>query len=195
MLFIVPSPSPPSPPKKAVTITVNSDDEGEDEAPEHEPTSSATTTTLFSIKSSEKAIKKYASHAVQSRIFEEAWIKFLRIPAPLTSGDYRRVLRRFPQRILPHLKHPILVSDFLLESFDHQPADSSSSFEIPVLALSSLFALIRDHGLDCPEFYVKLYRIIDANVFRSANDCPTFCGLLERYVSEREREREIPRLD
>ncbi|XP_011385346.1 nucleolar complex protein 4 homolog, partial [Pteropus vampyrus] len=60
--------------------------------------------------------------------------------------------------ILPHLAQPSLMIDFLTRAYDVGGA-------ISLLALNGLFILIHKHNLEYPDFYRKLYGLLDPSVF------------------------------
>jgi len=84
------------------------------------------------------------------------WVKFLQASHP--KDVFKRVLLRMESHVLKHLSSPLLLSDFLTRSYDVGGYTS-------VLALNGLFELITKHNLDYPQFYTKLYDVLDANVF------------------------------
>ncbi|CAN6905675.1 unnamed protein product, partial [Brassica oleracea] len=80
--------------------------------------------------------------------FTKAWISFLRLPLPL--DVYKEVLASIHQTVIPHLSNPAMLCDFLKKSYDIGGV-------VSVMALSSLFILMTEHGLEYPNFYEKLY--------------------------------------
>ncbi|KAG1455013.1 hypothetical protein G6F46_009984 [Rhizopus delemar] len=110
---------------------------------------------------------------VHRRGFSECWLKLLKLP--LTEEMYRKVLLILHKRILPHMSEPKLLMDFLTDSYNIGGA-------VSLLALNGLFTLITEHNLDYPDFYKKLYTLLDRNVmhvkYRSR-----FFRLLELFLS------------
>ncbi|KAL3730991.1 hypothetical protein ACJRO7_027937 [Eucalyptus globulus] len=88
--------------------------------------------------------------------FTKAWISFLRLPLPL--DIYKEVLVSLPQAVIPHLSNPIMLCDFLTRSYDIGGV-------VSVMALSSLFILMTQHGLEYPNFYEKLYALLQPSIF------------------------------
>uniref|UniRef100_A0A8C9WA25 Nucleolar complex associated 4 homolog n=1 Tax=Scleropages formosus TaxID=113540 RepID=A0A8C9WA25_SCLFO len=76
----------------------------------------------------------------------------------LPSGLYKKVLVVLHDAILPHMSQPTLMIDFLTAAYDIGGA-------ISLLALNGLFVLIHQHNLDYPDFYKKLYNLLDPSVF------------------------------
>lgn len=88
-------------------------------------------------------------------MFASAWLAFLRLrlPAPL----YRAVLADLDSSIMPHLPHPPTLADFLGDSY-------ALGGVTAVLALSSLWTLMSAYGLDVPDFYPRLYALLQPNL-------------------------------
>ncbi|KAF5916464.1 hypothetical protein HPG69_014131 [Diceros bicornis minor] len=70
----------------------------------------------------------------------------------------KKVLVIMHDSILPHLAQPSLMIDFLTRAYDIGGA-------ISLLALNGLFILIHKHNLEYPDFYQKLYGLLDPSVF------------------------------
>ncbi|KAF8020835.1 hypothetical protein BT93_G1304 [Corymbia citriodora subsp. variegata] len=87
--------------------------------------------------------------------FTKAWISFLRLPLPLVV--YKEVLVSLPQAVIPHLSNPIVLCDFLMRSYDIGGV-------VSVMALSSLFILMTQHGLEYPNFYEALYALLQPSI-------------------------------
>ncbi|KAA8546183.1 hypothetical protein F0562_020923 [Nyssa sinensis] len=88
--------------------------------------------------------------------FTKAWISFLRLTLPL--DVYKEVLVSLHQAVIPHLSNPIMLCDFLTRSYDIGGV-------ISVMALSSLYVLMTQHGLEYPNFYEKLYALLVPSIF------------------------------
>ncbi|XP_061349358.1 protein NUCLEOLAR COMPLEX ASSOCIATED 4 [Gastrolobium bilobum] len=88
--------------------------------------------------------------------FTNAWIAYLRLPLPLDL--YKEVLVNLHQAVIPHLSNPIMLSDFLTRSYDIGGI-------VSVMALSSLYVLMTQYGLEYPNFYEKLYALLVPSIF------------------------------
>ncbi|KAJ8260693.1 hypothetical protein COCON_G00164160 [Conger conger] len=88
--------------------------------------------------------------------FERMWLCFLKYKLP--SSMYKKVLVILHESILPHMSKPTLMIDFLTAAYDVGGA-------ISLLALNGLFVLIHQHNLDYPDFYKKLYSLLEPSVF------------------------------
>lgn len=86
----------------------------------------------------------------------KAWMSFLMLRLPL--DVYKKVLFTLHKTVVPYLTNPILLSDFLTRSYDIGGV-------VSVMALNSLFLLMTQHGLEYPDFYNKLYTLIEPSIF------------------------------
>ncbi|KAG7398769.1 Nucleolar complex protein 4 [Phytophthora boehmeriae] len=107
-------------------------------------------------------------------VFSLAWIAVLRHKLPQAS--YKKVLVKLPDEIMPHLVNPLLLADFLTDSYNIGGVTS-------LLALNSLFILIQDYNFDYPDFYNKLYALLDDPSLLSAKQRDRFFGLLSLFLS------------
>lgn len=89
--------------------------------------------------------------------FESKWLTLL--SSKLTLAQYKTVLLILHKRIIPYLKNPANLMDFLTDSYD------LGDTLISILALNGLFELIKNYNLDYPNFYQKLYELFDADLF------------------------------
>ncbi|KAJ0047402.1 hypothetical protein NL108_002213, partial [Boleophthalmus pectinirostris] len=90
------------------------------------------------------------------RSFEKMWLCFLKYKLP--TSMYKKVLVILHDSILPHMSKPTLMIDFLTAAYDVGGA-------ISLLALNGLFVLIHQHNLDYPDFYQKLYNLLEPSIF------------------------------
>ncbi|XP_069476086.1 nucleolar complex protein 4 homolog [Ambystoma mexicanum] len=90
------------------------------------------------------------------KVFEKMWLGFLK--HKLHQSLYKKVLVILHDSILPHMSKPTLMIDFLTAAYDIGGA-------ISLLALNGLFVLIHQHNLEYPDFYKKLYTLLDPFVF------------------------------
>ena len=84
------------------------------------------------------------------KYFGNCWVQILK--AKVTLDQYKRVLVILQDKVLPFLPRPLLLTDFLLSSYN-------VGGSISLLALSGVYTLISKHNLEYPEFYTKLYRL------------------------------------
>ncbi|XP_036290219.1 nucleolar complex protein 4 homolog isoform X2 [Pipistrellus kuhlii] len=111
----------------------------------------------FYVKHAELSDKWKVTHLKEHRkAFQLMWLGFLKHKLPLSL--YKKVLVIMHESILPHLAQPSLMIDFLTRAYDVGGA-------ISLLALNGLFILIHEHNLEYPDFYRKLYGLLDPSVF------------------------------
>ncbi|CAH1757990.1 18946_t:CDS:10, partial [Entrophospora sp. SA101] len=89
------------------------------------------------------------------KVFSDCWLSFFKLP--MTEESYKKILSIMHKKIIPHMKQPTLLMDFLTDSYNAGGA-------ISLLALNGLFTLINEHNLDYPDFYKKLYNLFDRNL-------------------------------
>eukprot|EP00249_Psilotum_nudum_P015960 c25597_g1_i1 orf=165-1283(-) len=89
-------------------------------------------------------------------VMSKVWLSFLRLPLP--SVIYMKVLSQLHTMVIPCMTNPILLSDFLTNSYDIGGI-------VSVMALNGLFVLITQHGLEYPDFYNKLYKLLEPSIF------------------------------
>lgn len=76
----------------------------------------------------------------------------------LSAKFYKKLLIKLPEKILPKMSNPLMLSDFLTQSYN-------SGGLISVLALNSLFVLITSFNLEYPNFFQKVYQLLDSSIF------------------------------
>ena len=105
-----------------------------------------------------KRVNQVRSHR---KAFADCWMELLQIQG-LDVAAYRRVLLGMHDHILPHLPHPLLLSDFLTDAYNHGGA-------VSMLAMHGLFILMAKHGLEYPQFYPRLYALMTPSIFHLAH--------------------------
>ncbi|XP_049402356.1 protein NUCLEOLAR COMPLEX ASSOCIATED 4 [Solanum stenotomum] len=97
--------------------------------------------------------------------FTKAWISFLRLTLPV--DVYKEVLVNLHQVVIPYLSNPLMLCDFLTRSYDIGGV-------VSVMALSSLFVLMTQHSLEYPNFYEKLYALLEPSIFMAKHRAKFF---------------------
>ncbi|CAL5354830.1 unnamed protein product [Camellia sinensis] len=105
--------------------------------------------------------------------FTKAWISFLRLPLPVDL--YKEVLVTLHQAVIPYLSNPIMLCDFLTRSYDIGGV-------ISVMALSSLYILMTQHGLEYPNFYEKLFAENGSSLWEIDTLRHHYCPPVSRFV-------------
>uniref|UniRef100_H2RYU0 Nucleolar complex associated 4 homolog n=1 Tax=Takifugu rubripes TaxID=31033 RepID=H2RYU0_TAKRU len=101
-------------------------------------------------------VKQGANHAdwKAAKLKVRIFVCILQLP----SNMYKKVLVILHDSVLPHMSEPSLMIDFLTAAYEMGGG-------ISLLALNGLFILIHEHNLDYPDFYKKLYSLLEPSVF------------------------------
>ena len=113
------------------------------------------------------------SRAARRRAAQDAWMVVLR--RSLTNVQRKDLLKAMPHRIAPIFLKPEMLMDFLTDSFE-------VGGSVSLLALSGLFHLMQEKNLDYPQFYLKLYSLLDFHVLHSRHRS-RFFRLLEIFLA------------
>ena len=92
------------------------------------------------------------------KALSDAWFTLLSIRH--TVPVYKLLLSHVDTHIIPRVSSPLLLADFLTDSF-------SIGGVVALLSLSSLFTLMSRFGLDYPHFYHRLYALCTPQVTQS----------------------------
>ncbi|XP_069134720.1 nucleolar complex protein 4 homolog B-like [Argopecten irradians] len=101
---------------------------------------------------------KMSSLKEQKRLFTTSWVTFLAFQLP--TNLYRRTLIILHKNVMPFMTSPLVLSDFLTESYNIGGA-------ISLLALNGIFVLVQKYNLDYPDFYGKLYALFEPSIFHA----------------------------
>ncbi|EMG50566.1 NOC4 Nucleolar complex protein 4 [Candida maltosa Xu316] len=74
---------------------------------------------------------------------------------PLLQEQYKAVLLILHKRIIPYMSQPQSLMDFLTDCYD-----LTDDLIVPILALNSLYELMKNYNLEYPDFYTKLYSLL-----------------------------------
>lgn len=74
---------------------------------------------------------------------------------PLLESQYKSILLILHKRIIPYMAQPQSLMDFLTDCYD-----VTGDAIIPILALNSLYDLMKRFNLEFPDFYTKLYSLL-----------------------------------
>ena len=114
----------------------------------------------------------YSFHAHKKQA-QRAWLKVLR--QDLGKSQRKLVLEIMSHRIAPWFVKIELLLDFLTHSFNFGGSTS-------LLSLSGLFYLIQHKNLDYPQFYQKLYSLLDSDILHSKHRS-RFFRLLDTFLA------------
>lgn len=113
------------------------------------------------------------SLSAHKRHAQDAWLAVLR--CPLNKDQRKQILSIMTPRIIPWLTRVEALTDFLTDSYN---AGGSTS----LLALSGLFYLIQHKNLEYPDFYRKLYSLLDDSILHSKHRA-RFFRLLDTFMA------------
>ncbi|XP_067650867.1 nucleolar complex protein 4 homolog isoform X1 [Haliotis asinina] len=116
---------------------------------------------------------KMGSSKEHTKLFTSTWLQFL--SCKLTPSLYKKVLIIAKDKVMPRLSNPLVLSDFLTESY-------TMGGVISLLALDGLFLLINKHNLEYPDFYEKLYALLEPAVFH-VKYCSRFFHLTDLFLT------------
>jgi U3 small nucleolar RNA-associated protein 19 len=112
------------------------------------------------------------------REYQKAWLAVLKLYLPIVS--LKRSLQFLPDHVFKHVPNPLRFSDFFMQAYsDHGKG------VVGVFALDGLFLLITEHGLEYPNFYSQLYRLISPRVMY-AKYRERFFSLLSKCLTRNE---------
>ncbi|KAK4700927.1 U3 small nucleolar RNA-associated protein 19, partial [Phenoliferia sp. Uapishka_3] len=106
------------------------------------------------------------------RAFQDCWLGLLSLP--LDESEAKRVLVILHRQVLPHMTDPKRTMDWLVDS-------TNSGGTVGILALNGLFTLMTKHNLEYPDFFTKLYALLDRDVMH-VRYRPRFFRLLEVFM-------------
>ena len=126
------------------------------------------------------------SLTAQKAAFSSAWLDLLLpkkrssdsselVGGVLSLAATHEILVRLHGQILPHLSRPTLLHDFLVSCLNSRGATA-------LLALNAIFTLVTRHNLDYPQFYTRLYALLDSSVLHMRYRA-RFLRLLDVFLS------------
>ena len=125
-------------------------------------------------KSPEPAKHQLRSLNTHRKVAQECWLSIFR--SALTRGYRKMILSIMTPQILPWFPNRMeILADFLTDSFNEGGA-------LSLLALSGIFQLMTEKNLDYPDFYTKLYSLLDEDVMHSKHRS-RFFRLLDQFMS------------
>ena len=125
------------------------------------------------ITSHGKTKGKIYALTVQKKQAQKAWMSILR--QQLDKTQRKKILDLMSHSIVPWLLKVELLMDFLTDAFN---VGGSMS----LMALSGLFYLMQKKNLDYPQFYAKLYSMLDCNLLHSKHRS-RFFRLLDTFLA------------
>jgi U3 small nucleolar RNA-associated protein 19 len=92
------------------------------------------------------------------KIFSDCIFKILHLE--LNLNLYKKMMIKFPEKLLPKMSNPLMCADFLNKSYQVGGL-------ISILALDSLYVLISKYNIEIPEFYKKIYEQLNPSIFNT----------------------------
>lgn len=128
---------------------------------------------IFYVRSPKKSKRDLHSMPAHKKQAQKAWMALLR--QDLSKNQRKTILELMSYRIAPWFLRVELLMDFLTDSFN---VGGSTS----LLSLSGLFYLIQHKNLDYPQFYRKLYSLLDSRILHSKHRS-RFFRLLDTFLA------------
>ncbi|QIW97959.1 hypothetical protein AMS68_003477 [Peltaster fructicola] len=114
------------------------------------------------------------SLAAHRKAAQEAWLAVFR--SELSHEHRKRILEIMNAQILPWFSGKLeILTDFLTDSFN-------ASGSTAVLALGGIFHLMTERNIDYPDFYDKLYSLLDTDILHSKHR-NSFLRLLDNCLA------------
>lgn len=89
------------------------------------------------------------------KIFSTVWNNLLNYQ--MSSEFLLKVVSALNENVLPHLQNPCLMTDFLTNCYNKGGV-------VSLLALKGLYILMDKYNLEYPDFFVKLYALLEKNI-------------------------------
>ena len=114
------------------------------------------------------------SLSAHRKVAQECWLSIF--CSPLTTTHRKAILNIMTPQVLPWFATRMeVLADFLTDSFNEGGA-------LSLLALSGIFHLMTERNLDYPDFYTKLYGLLDEDTMHSKHRS-RFFRLLDQFMS------------
>ena len=107
------------------------------------------------------------------KYFSTIWDFILRFNFP--PNLYKRALVVIPDKVLIHLENPVKLTDFFMNAYNFGGAFS-------LMALHGVFILVNQYNLEYPDFYNKLYTLLEPTIFQ-AKYTARFFVLCDKFFS------------
>lgn len=90
--------------------------------------------------------------------FQNCFFETLKLVS-LTPNQYKALLGILHKRVIPFMGSPASLMDFLTDAYDQEEDPV-----VQILAMNSLYDLMRNYNLEYPDFYTKLYLMLTPQV-------------------------------
>jgi U3 small nucleolar RNA-associated protein 19 len=158
--YLFPPPKDAEPDSKKNSENSDSDESSEDEEEEDDDESADGPPRKKSKTDKEKLKRKnrfmFEKLQAHRRLWSKAWLAVLKLPLP--AAALKQALRFLPEHVLPNVANPLRFADFFMSAYNHTGV-------VSILALDGLFLLMTEGGLEYPDFYKQLYKLITPSLF------------------------------
>lgn len=121
-------------------------------------------------KKNKHALHSLVAHKKQA---QAAWLRLMQLD--MDREHRKAILGLMSSTIAPWFTRPELLMDFLTDSYNSGGSTS-------LLALSGLWYLIEEKNLDYPDFYRKLYSLLDMKILHSKHRS-RFFRLVDKFLN------------
>lgn len=133
------------------------------------------------VKTEKKIRFPFESLRQHRSAWTQAWLAVLRLP--MSESTLKQILRFLPVSVLPISSTPLRFADFFMNAYSSSSSESGGAVVVPMLALEGLFLLMTRHGLEYPNFYKQLYKLIASPRVLLVKHRTKFCRLLDKCLS------------
>lgn len=108
--------------------------------------------------------------------YQECFLASVRM-LELSGAHYRMILNSLHFSIIPNFSSPAALMDFLTDAIDQEEDEI-----VPLLALNSLWYIMKEYNLEYPDFYKKLYSLLTSSLLYTRYRA-RFFRLLDLFLS------------
>jgi U3 small nucleolar RNA-associated protein 19 len=102
---------------------------------------------------------EFESTTALRKLISGIWMKVLAFGGePLPQDLYKVFLMHIEEAVFRNFNNPLRLADFLTDSYEVGGI-------ISILALNGLFYLINEHNFEYPNFYPKLFKLLEPSIF------------------------------
>jgi U3 small nucleolar RNA-associated protein 19 len=102
---------------------------------------------------------EFESASSLRKLISSLWMKILSYNGePLPQELYKVFLMHIEDAVFRNFNNPLRLADFLTDSYEFGGI-------VSILALNGLFYLINAHNFEYPNFYPKLYKLLEPSIF------------------------------
>ncbi|KAH3743867.1 nucleolar complex protein 4 [Pelomyxa schiedti] len=106
-------------------------------------------------------------------VYGECWQALLSVPH--SKAGAKQILEILAEKILPYLPEPLFLMDFLVDTYNFGGV-------LSLLCVESLLLLITQHNIEFPDFFLKVYNLLEPSILCTRH-VSQFFQLLEKCLS------------